>query len=217
MSGIFTVIGTDQNQLDTLMQTVTNARNLKADSILLENSQWQTNEVYESKLKQLNAIYLSTFAKGIDTLDAGQLSTVATIANQCPATGGYGVYQARSMHTLFADDDYDDTQLCSGGALARQDDLAERERKYAGLAKPKGFSLFPNPADQEVQLTYQLGQNDAILEITDLWGRVVVGNLTLHAGDDQVFIDTAHLPKGVYVVKIVRQKEILYTERLIIQ
>ncbi len=217
MSADFQDLSNHQGQLDTLLQIVVTARDLKADSIIVENSLWSTNTVYELNLKQLNAIYLSTFVKGVDTLDASQISTLAYIANQCPTDGGYAVYQARSLYALLVADDYDDTQLCNGGgALAKPDDLQETMLKLGNKEEEFNFALFPNPASQKVQLKYHLEHVDARAMLTDLWGRQV-SDILLPIEQKQVTIETAPLPQGVYILKVMQEEKILFTERLIIQ
>ena len=78
------------------------------------------------------------------------------------------------------------------------------------------FSMYPNPAKDEVTIQYDLGFNDATIELYDISGRSISKNLvTSSTGDLQ--LNTSTYQTGVYIVVVKQNNGILLQQKLIIE
>lgn len=120
------------------------SRALTAEGVKATNASIATSELIEANEKQVNGIYLSTVAKGIDGFTPEQSTTLFAIANQCPLTGGNAVYRARALYALIDDEqDYDDPVLCL------QHGLIYRSMQQVG---DHAITVVPNPATDHASL-----------------------------------------------------------------
>jgi hypothetical protein len=120
------------------------SRVLTAESVKTTNASIGTSELIEANTKQVNGIYLSTVAKGIDGFTSEQATTLFSIANQCPLVGGNAVYRARAMYALIDDEqDYNDPALCLQHGL-----IYKSVQQMGGQA----ITVVPNPATDHASL-----------------------------------------------------------------
>lgn len=68
----------------------------------------------------------------------------------------------------------------------------------------KGLSLYPNPADNEINVSFGLeAAQDVVLEVTDLTGKLVQSNLIkANTGNNLVMLNTSDFAQGVYMLNI---------------
>jgi uncharacterized delta-60 repeat protein len=66
------------------------------------------------------------------------------------------------------------------------------------------FKIYPNPAEHGFMLALPHNNKASSLEIIDIAGKIVE-KITLHT--TQQFIETAHLPKGIYFIRVNTLKE----------
>ncbi len=193
---------------DTLSGAIIAQRVLGADAIVLENSGIATNLVFESNKYAVNDIYLSTVAKDILEFNQIQTDTLMAIAFQCPLTGGSAVYEARSLLAMALDTVYNDSLLCSG--------VDNRGSGKVGENKENGFSLFPNPAKQEVNVLLPGNslQNGKVVISNAMGIRVV--DRPIRKGDVRVTIKTSSLAPGFYLLTIFDSKTKIFSEQLVI-
>jgi hypothetical protein len=88
-----------------------------------------------------------------------------------------------------------------------------------GKANVATATVFPNPATDNVTLSFALENNDNInIQVVDLTGKVVVelGSAEYTNGVNQVNINTANLNSGVYFINMTSANS-NYTQRLIIE
>ncbi|MFN2423352.1 MAG: T9SS type A sorting domain-containing protein, partial [Cryomorphaceae bacterium] len=65
------------------------------------------------------------------------------------------------------------------------------------------FSMFPNPAIDEVNLQFSAPTGTQRIQITDLSGRLVFDYIYYaSAGQNDVCLDTRNLPNGMYVLTL---------------
>jgi hypothetical protein len=85
------------------------------------------------------------------------------------------------------------------------------------FSTPLRLMLVPNPADQEVALTFDAEvSGNATIEIRDLYGKVVHGvPVQFTEGTNQVYLSTGWLKEGLYTLILNTNSERL-TERLLI-
>jgi hypothetical protein len=78
-------------------------------------------------------------------------------------------------------------------------------------------NLYPNPASSFVTLEFLATQNETILQIFDLSGKMVyLHNLNTELGENKITIPTEELSNGMYLVKII-SGENTYQQKLLIQ
>ena len=172
----------------------------------------------ETNLKEIRTIYLNTIAKGDFNFSDSEKGILKSIALQCPLSGGEGVYHARSIYSLIAVLNYD--QSCLDNEFSRSElndraSIAEAKRKQ--LVEKPFVSISPNPANNEVVITFGkvIDSNTKIL-LYDFFGNLVndsemVGHQTM------LNISTSNLPSGVYLCKgIDEEGETLFAQKLII-
>jgi hypothetical protein len=80
-------------------------------------------------------------------LDSSQITTLESIAWQCPWSGGDAVFQARGLLSFVQDNVYDDSLLC----LTQQYRIAEEN------LMAKELFVYPNPASDQVTIEFNSG------------------------------------------------------------
>jgi hypothetical protein len=75
------------------------------------------------------------------------------------------------------------------------------------------INLFPNPATTQLTLTLPANTANAIYTLYDMQGRL---QLTGKTNNTQVELNVATLPRGLYVLKIITEKEII-TKKVVLQ
>jgi hypothetical protein len=78
------------------------------------------------------------------------------------------------------------------------------------------FSIYPNPAKDNLTISYQ-GDNDIVADIvvTDVMGRVVLKKSSQHFNKSHIDIPVKSLPTGVYIVEIADGKGMSQREKFI--
>jgi hypothetical protein len=81
-----------------------------------------------------------------------------------------------------------------------------------------GILIAPNPTQTWATVTYSLGDEpiDGRILVKDLFGRVVLTE-RMTSDQGQVVLDTRRLSKGVYLVECLDDRNVLHSERLIVQ
>ncbi|MCB9291198.1 MAG: T9SS type A sorting domain-containing protein [Lewinellaceae bacterium] len=147
---------------------------------------------------------------GIDTFTQFQINKLLAVANQCPLSGGDGVFKARSLYSLVDPlVKYDDEMLCEPAPEARPQHTLQPEL-------PKGFHLIPNPARDELRVKLAVPvEARSWFFIQDIHGRIYFEK-ELDAGSARYYINTNQLPSGIYYCTIRSQGSTHKTEKLII-
>lgn len=87
------------------------------------------------------------------------------------------------------------------------------------LARSFDWQVFPNPADEEVHVRFELEKSALVrLSLVDLHGRVVqvLGEKHLQSGPYQLSNAIGHLPGGIYLLKLEVGEEV-FCKRLAVQ
>jgi hypothetical protein len=106
----------------------------KVDEALLRNEAVQDQKLIDYYMKEVNNIYLSTYARSNYQLTAEQIVFLTTVANITPWEGGDAVFIARYML------DIDPNQLTADFAKAPAA-MPNSMESRANMAK-----IYPNPA-----------------------------------------------------------------------
>ena len=141
----------------------------------------------------INDTYLSTFAAGVDTFTALQLKQLTDIANQCPYLGGPAVFTA-SYLLSHADhvSAFNDSVLCNQYA----------KKESANELTWPACTIFPNPADNTVFLSYNLaGEMHGEFEMFDELGRRAL-HINLSQENSTLLLDISQLHPGIYFYRI---------------
>ena len=128
-------------------------RDSVSDILQTENGLLPSLKLYEYNEKIVNAIYLTTLSKGTDTFTVSQKYTLENIANQCPLSGGEGVYLARSLVRLYDDStDYDDKALCFAQGISYR-------QVNNSTVLDKGIKFYPNPTTNMLTIESEKSDN----------------------------------------------------------
>jgi hypothetical protein len=123
-----------------------------------------------------------------------ELSTILSVANQCPYAGGKAVYQARALVHLFTDSvQYNDEAVCLQSGIFR---VGEENKENQTLS----FSLSPNPAKEKVRVNFSLKVDEPFtIQLLDITGREI--KCQSFATSAKVELDITALPSGMYIVR----------------
>jgi hypothetical protein len=119
-------------------------------------------------------------------------------AQQCPSSGGEAVFRARELIRLVNDSiEYDDASVCAQMGIYRKKQIAEEKNQTIDLL------LIPNPAKEQVQLilTGFKPHKELLVTIHDLTGRLLEQK-SISTKLISVFLNTASLLNGIYVVDV---------------
>ena len=196
------------------------------NSGLTENSIVQTSELIEENTQKVNDIFLNYFASsGLEyipnppsgegevaespALDPVPVAELLSIAEQCPLSGGNAVYRARAMYSnIDPEKTYDNSTIClTQGIMYRQ------QKKQISTST---FRVFPNPAYDQVNINYQIGDDQqADLLIRNSLGQILQKHV-LFGNKKDLNLNIQMLANGIYTVQMVLQKEIIQQEKLVI-
>ncbi len=196
-------------ELDNLAAQVLSAQTIQANALIVENASITTNAVYQANEKTVNDIYLTTLAKGDLTFTPTQTATLKAIAEQCPLSGGIGVYKARSLYALNARVYYDDEQLCAVGMQ-----LQQPINQTLPAKSDNAFKVYPNPNTGAFTLEYPVGTT-ALVMLQDLTGHLIYRQV-LAQDDRRKEFSVGQFQPGIYFLKIMTEGRIVHAERIII-
>ncbi|MFN0202345.1 MAG: T9SS type A sorting domain-containing protein, partial [Bacteroidia bacterium] len=153
-------------------------------------------ETYEENERLVNEIYLSTLVQGIYLLDENQVSILEGIIHQCPLSGGKAVYRARALYAMYnLEENYEDTEVCGQQGISWRTNQPTQVATLSPL-----FSVAPNPANHEVNITF-----DNVLQGKELYLYNSLGQLAktivLPIAAHTLKLMTSDLVSGVYTLK----------------
>ncbi len=134
-----------------------------------------------------------------DTLNGGDLSTLQSVAQQCPQSGGSIVWTARTILTNYylVNMDYPDGCPVNTGGGERVTSI------QAVKATPSNtITLYPNPTNGKLYLSnFSANQTSAYIEVTDVAGKLIAKQQSqITAGLVELNLDAT---SGIYFVKVV--------------
>jgi hypothetical protein len=135
-----------------------------------------------------------------NALSQSDISTLQTIAAQCPLSGGSIVYKARAMlNTQFRTvlTYPNDCPVNNGGSSARTENTAG----ISNATENQKVNLYPNPNNGTMMLDYSIN-TDARLEIMDITGNLV-GTYNLPATGTTIKVQNDNLQNGMYLYRVI--------------
>ncbi len=168
-----------------------------AQSILANNNALNSNLAIELNEKWLNSIQLNLFINNSYHLSSAQAAQVLAIAEQCPVAGGNAVYRARGLYAAYHPDYVfaNDSLLCAG--------LSGRSHESKSSANvEKAFRLSPNPSNGMLRIECPSVDKPegTMIAIIGMDGRVVHQE---RITNNQAWINLSHIPKGIYVYRLI--------------
>ncbi|MCO6493234.1 MAG: T9SS type A sorting domain-containing protein [Phaeodactylibacter sp.] len=181
-----------------LYKLVAEERAQLAEPLKTQNESINASFIYEQNEKDVNDILLSNLERGGTGLEAGELQTLESIAEQCPFSGGRAVFRARAF--LAAESRamswYDDGTACSE-AERTQPTRASQETKPASQIR-----LYPNPAKQQATILWSEPlQKQGAMELYDAFGRKQL-TVALEKGLQEYRLLLHRLPAGLYFLRV---------------
>jgi hypothetical protein len=155
---------------------------------MLKNAELQDQKQIDYFRKQVNEIYLTTFANGIYDFTQTQESALSAVANLPAYAGGDAVYTARVMLNI--------------DPLDIGVDYAKPPQNKPQITKENPVKVFPNPASSQLTIAFSdIISKDAVIEIYGNMGNLIMSE-TLHAGNYTKAIDISKLNAGLYFFSI---------------
>lgn len=199
------------SQNDTLSLEMLNARDLDSDDLWDENGNIAVTKIYEQNEKEVNAIYLTTIAKGTRGFSSQQLDDLEAIADQCPLEGGNAVFRARAMLALLgASAVYDDSLNCE----AVSEFHVPNPEIVAAAFTHQPVKVWPNPAG-DVLYVRAPGEENAVAILYNSTGQPVL-KTHLAKGEATHKINVQAIPVGLYWVQIRSEHRLIFTAKIIV-
>jgi hypothetical protein len=93
--------------------------------------------------------------------------------------------------------------------------LAQNSASGLGEAKT-GIAVYPNPAQNSVNIYYKNGDDTpVVIELKDLLGKIIYTNFISVGKEEQISLQG--YSNGVYILSLSRDKEVIYTNKLVKQ
>jgi len=160
------------------------------------------SNIPEHNVKVVYGIYAATWMQGHAEFTPADSALLLNIAMQDPAGGGTAVYSARVMLNLPID------YYGASSQRIGQDVVTPSTQNE--------LNIYPNPANESVRLEYGVEEGQsAQVEIFDLAGKRVLSQ-QLPPVQEIYAINTAELPEGVYMLRVVVDGEATDGNRLVI-
>ncbi len=179
-----TIIG-DFAEIDSLIV----AGNIEAAIEL--NDELPEDEDFYLNRKQANSIYFSSFAVGDYNLSESDSTDLMNIALQLPYPGGDGVYVARAMLGIDAED---------YGVSYR---IKKPENGTSTSLSVPNIIIYPNPTQEKITIEFKedIEINNAKIEVyNNIGGKIKDINLN---GDSNIeIVSLSGLRNGIYFIKI---------------
>lgn len=198
-----------QQQLEgeQIMQSIHISRSSSLNTLKHTNNFIGVDSIYEQNEKQFNTVFLTTIAKGETPELPTDVSTLWSIANQCPLSGGDAVFKARSAYRLIDPlVAFDDDALCG-----QAQPLAIPTEK-----ETLSFALYPNPAKDIVVVQFsETLKSNAEIVLMDAQGKAIL-QMKAEPGQQSLLLDTSTLSPGLYFCEVKGTTTTSNTEKLVI-
>jgi hypothetical protein len=169
-----------------------------------------TNNVIEQNWQAIDNIIIKLQS---DTLNNSDISTLQSVAQQCPLTGGSIVWRARTMLNTYYNNIINypgDCPVNNGGGSKTQNTSG-----IANTTHNQTITLYPNPNDGKLYISnFDANEKNVYIEITDITGKLVVKQQSqINNGLVELNLD---LNNGVYLVKAINSKGSSQLNKIII-
>lgn len=192
---------TAQTQYEQYASGLKQARQQNIQTLLTLNAAVTTSLTPDANQKTVNSILLNYLLS--DTLASGYLSTLVSIAQQCPLEGGDAVYEARTVVSRFTGQGFNDLEQCED--TERQ----QRPEDSANLSEITPIVTYPNPSSGQL---FWSGTGDQSITIRVFNG---LGQLATEMTSANGSANLEQLPEGLYQVQLLSlNNTVLATHKL---
>jgi len=168
------------------------------NSALIETNQLEKNH------KVFNAINLKKLLEPLYEFTSDDADELASIANQCPLSGGLAVYQSRNLLNVLYNYALEFNDYCNFSSKSLLVDTSVNS-----LA-----TIYPNPNNGIFTLGYTLAQ-DALLVIRNAQGQVLY-TFALSKDKAEIKLQCPGIAMGIYNYSIVTDNETLHHGKFVI-
>ncbi|MCP5353441.1 MAG: T9SS type A sorting domain-containing protein, partial [Chromatiales bacterium] len=203
-------INTLKQDIAVIYSSINTSKVNKLNEAKTWNDAVQPNELPEYNLKQVNDINIIYEKNNKDSITQ-YYSTLLSIAEQCPYSGGVAVYIARSLIALFNDSIvYDDENNCLQQGYYRLQNELKNNKVLNDI------DLIPNPASNYADIILNKNYEGICrVKITDIYSKVVFEQ-SFDCNKKQFRINTIGFLNGMYNVQISVNDNTFNVSKLII-
>jgi exonuclease VII small subunit len=194
-------------QLDEVKGQIASEKTGRIAQLLSDNTAIVPVASYQGYQKTVFEIYLQTVASDNTSFSTSQQASLSDISSKCPSTDGVGVYWARYLRQYYEPEWVSPLDDCGLLSLRSQEVTAE--------GRPlSGISLFPNPANNSLQLTMGMNTSPNItVSIFDALGKNYL-NKEFDLSNEPAEIDVSGLAPGIYFYAVKDGSTIFHTQKL---
>ncbi|HOJ89868.1 MAG TPA: T9SS type A sorting domain-containing protein [Saprospiraceae bacterium] len=175
------------------------------NNLLIENNSIPAIEVYEQNQKLVNTIMLQKMISNDWSFTPSEKVQINVIANQCPFTGGEGVYRARALAANYELNRYNDEMIC----------ITTMAGPRSNIDKENKVSFYPNPTSDFVNImTENREQKIMTISLLNLDGKILYAK-TLEALSDEYVLDVSEINTGIYMIQVELSDGISVNKKLI--
>ncbi len=176
----------------------------QADNIALDLNALQTNYLYGQNEKEINSLLLAhrLWMDGGTNMSEAVWTDIKSIADQCPHTGGWPVYKARSIYRQHVPTaSWDINQGCS----------ASTENRSFVTGNTSIVEVYPNPAQSELTIVLQGGP--ASFQLWNIHGKLM---LEQSLAEGKNGLDLQSQSDGLYLYKVQLQDGTIKTGKIVL-
>jgi hypothetical protein len=167
------------------------------------------NNILEQNFMSVDQVLIKLHSSALNSND---VSTLQSVAVQCPLTGGSIVWRARALLNSYYKTILTYADACTGAA-----GNGSRLASTASIESPsnnQAVNVYPNPTNGKMTMDYDL-ISDAQLHITDVTGKLI-GTYKLNATEKTIDINMESLINGVYLYTVINEQGLVKTGRIVI-
>lgn len=185
---------------DSIYETDSLSKAIKIDEIENRNATMPATWDPEYTERFVNEMYLNVIARGINSPDPIQESTLRYLVTLCPYKYGHAVFQARALLAFIDGEFVSYPNICpeegSQGRAMANSTPKESVKHFSG-------KLFPNPNSGLMFYQYALPENEtkADLLISDMAGREII-RYELIKKESEIILRQQNIQPGVYQYQI---------------
>lgn len=185
------------------------------------NNMVVSNEPFELQERSMNEKYFKVIQA--QSLSQAEWIEIEQLAKKCPYIDGYGVYKARQLYTMMAPGaHFDDLPICNSVGYfkrgkSRYDEENELLQNAVGTKNSllENIKVYPNPANSYVTVDLDYNKdNQYQFELYDITGRRILKETLL---GNKTIIYLPEISIGLYSYKIVKNSNLIKTDKLIIE
>ncbi len=137
------------------------------------------------------------------------------LANACPGYYGPAIYQGRALYNYIYSGAFNFSDGCGGGGGLGRAQNTPGSKTISNATKTWDCTLFPNPANNFVTLVSKNRNENLIIEVSDLNGKILL-NKNIRTDDGYSGNLDLDLSNGMYFVKITNSKNEKTIKKLVI-